>query len=68
MINDVVQDSPAAKAGLKSGDVLVQLGFDDVISVNSFREIEKLLPVNKPLPIRFLRRGSPLFRSLIIEK
>jgi serine protease Do len=68
LINNVVQDSPAAKAGLKSGDVLVQLGFDDVMSVNSFREIEKLLPVNKPLPIRFLRRGSPLFRSLIIEK
>jgi serine protease Do len=68
LINNVVQDSPAAKAGLQSGDVLVQLGFDDVISVNSFREIEKLLPVNKPLPIRFVRRGSPLFRSLIIEK
>jgi serine protease Do len=68
LINNVVQDSPAAKAGLQSGDVLVQLGFDDVISVSSFREIEKLLPVNKPLPIRFVRRGSPLFRSLIIEK
>ncbi|MFT4609761.1 MAG: serine protease Do [Cellvibrionaceae bacterium] len=67
LINNVVQDSPAAKAGLQSGDILVQLGFDEVSSVKSFREIEKLLPENKPLPIRVVRRGSPLFRSVIIE-
>lgn len=68
LINNVVENSPAAIAGLQAGDVLVQLGFDEVMSVKSFREIEKSLPINKPLPIRFVRRGSPLFRSLIIEK
>ncbi len=67
LINNVVQDSPAAKAGIQSGDILVQLGFDEVSSVKSFKEIEKLLPENKPLPIRVVRRGSPLFRSVIIE-
>ena len=67
LINNVVQNSPAATAGLQSGDILVQLGFDEVISVQSFRAIEKSLPVNKPLPIRIVRRGSPLFRSVIIE-
>ena len=30
LINNVVQDSPAAKAGIQSGDILVQLGFDEV--------------------------------------
>jgi serine protease Do len=67
LINNVVQNSPAATAGIQSGDILVQLGFDEVISVQSFRAIEKSLPVNKPLPIRVVRRGSPLFRSVIIE-
>ena len=66
LIKYVVQDSPAATAGLQSGDILVQLGFDEVSSVKSFLEIEKLLPENKPLPIRVVRRGSPLFRSVII--
>jgi serine protease Do len=67
LINNVVQDSPAATAGLQSGDILVQLGFDEVTSVKNFREIEKSLTVNKPLPIRVIRRGSPIFRSVIIE-
>ena len=67
LINNVVQNSPAAAAGLQAGDILVQLGFDEVTSVESFREIEKSLPANKPLPIRVVRSGSPLFRSVIIE-
>jgi serine protease Do len=67
LISKVAKDSPAATAGLQAGDILVQLGFDEVISVESFRAIEKSLPVNKPLPIRVVRRGSPLFRSVIIE-
>ncbi len=68
LISNVVKDSPAAKAGLQSGDILVQLGFDEVASVKSFQKIEKTLPANKPLPIRVVRRGSPLFRSVIINK
>lgn len=68
LINNVVKDSSAAKAGLQPGDILVQLGFDEVGSVKGFQDIEKALPVNKPLPIRVVRRGSPLFRSIIINK
>ncbi len=68
LINNVVKDSPADKAGLQAGDVLVQLGFDEVVSVKNFQKIEKSLPANKPLPIRVVRRGSPLFRSVIINK
>jgi len=68
LINNVIKDSPAAKAGLQPGDVLVQLGFDEVSSVKGFQEIEKVLPIDKPLPIRVVRRGAPLFRSIIINK
>jgi serine protease Do len=67
VITQVNPDSPAAAAGLQTGDVLVQLGFDEVTSVKSFKKIEKALPVNKPQAIRVIRRGSPLFRSIVIE-
>ncbi|MFT6791942.1 MAG: serine protease Do, partial [Cellvibrionaceae bacterium] len=68
VIESVAPNSPAAKAGLQPGDIVVQLGFDQVESVSSFKEIEKALPTNKPLPIRVIRRGSPLFRSIVIEE
>jgi serine protease Do len=67
VITQVYPDSPAAAAGLQTGDVLVQLGFDEVGSVESFKKIEKKLPANKPQAIRVIRRGSPLFRSILIE-
>ena len=67
VITQVSPDSPAGKAGLAPGDILVQLGFDEVDSVKSFRKIEKALPKNKPQPIRVIRKGSPLFRSITIE-
>jgi serine protease Do len=68
VISQVFANSPAATAGLEPGDIIVQLGFDDVDSVTQFRKIEKSLPANKPQPIRVIRRGAPLFRSIIIEE
>jgi len=68
VITGVVNDSPAAKAGLQKGDVVVQLGFDDVTSVETFNTVEKALPAGKPQPIRVIRRGTPLFRSIVIPQ
>lgn len=68
VIVSIQASSPAEKAGLRQGDVIVQLGFEDVTSVNTFASVEKALPTNKPLPVRVIRQGTPLFRSLVIEK
>ncbi len=67
VITQVSANSPAAETGLEPGDVLVQLGFDEVGSVKQFRKIEKSLPVNKPQPVRVIRRGSSLYRSITIR-
>jgi len=68
VIKQVVANSPAAEAGLEAGDILVQLGFDEVNSVKRFKRIERSLPANKPQPVRVIRRGAPLFRSITINK
>lgn len=68
VIKAVAPGSPGAKAGLQPGDILVQLGFDEVESVVSFKKIERKLPANKPQPIRVIRGGSPIFRSIVIEE
>ena len=68
IITDIISDSPAAKAGLRKGDVIVQLGFEEVNSLKDFFALEKALPAGKPLPIRVLRQGRPLFRSIVLDK
>ena len=68
IITEVTPDTAADKAGLQKGDVIVQLGFDDVASLDQFFELEKALPANKPQPIRVIRRGTPLFRSILLKK
>lgn len=68
VVKQVSANSPAADAGLEPGDILVQLGFDEIKSVRQFRKIERALPENKPQPVRVIRRGSPLFRSITIDK
>ncbi|MBX2807211.1 MAG: DegQ family serine endoprotease [Cellvibrionaceae bacterium] len=68
VIKQVAPDSAAEAAGVEPGDIIVQLGFDDIGSVKEFQKAEKSLPANKPQPIRVIRRGTPLFRSILIEE
>jgi serine protease Do len=63
----VAQDSPAQRAGLVRGDVITQLNFIDVDSVASYNKVVASLPKNVPKAIRFVRQGTPLFRSITIK-
>jgi len=68
VIVDVAEDSPAAKAGLQKGDVIVQLGFDEVDDLDSYADLESALSANKPQPVRVVRKGVTIFRSVIIKE
>lgn len=68
LVVQVAADSPAAKAGIRPGDVIAQLGFNAVVDLESYQAIQSKLPTNTLLPVRFYRDGRPAYRSFTIVK
>jgi len=58
VITQVVPDSPADKAGLLAGDVVVKLDGKPITSAGELANAEGLLPIGKALPLNFIRAGT----------
>ncbi|WKD50904.1 Do family serine endopeptidase [Microbulbifer spongiae] len=67
LVKQVVPGKPGAKAGLRSGDIIAQLGFEEVGDMEDYKTVVKELPKNELLPIRFFRSGQSTFRTIKIE-
>jgi serine protease DegQ len=57
VITRVQEDSPADRAGLKPGDVVVAIGGQPVSDRQSLHNAEGLLPVEAPVELTVLREG-----------
>ncbi|MFV8781781.1 DegQ family serine endoprotease [Microbulbifer sp. SA54] len=68
VVKQVVPGKAGANAGLRSGDIIAQLGFEAVETVSDYEKIVKKLPSGELLPIRFFRGGQPTFRTIQIEE
>ena len=67
VVTSVSPDGPGAKAGLKPGDIVSQLGFSSIATVKDFEAVESKLDENTLYPIRFFRGGRPVFRTITIN-
>lgn len=54
-VHSVVEDGPAAKAGLKAGDILVVCEGKNVVSIDQFGEIIRSYKVGDTITIRYWR-------------
>jgi serine protease Do len=59
LIGDVVEDSPAEKAGLQRGDVIVEYEGKEADEPASLRNMVATTPPNKEVTIKILRDGKP---------
>jgi serine protease Do len=59
LVTSVIDGSPAAKAGLKSGDVIVSYDGRKVARSGDFPRVVAETPVGRSVPIEVLRDGKP---------
>ncbi len=62
-----VDKGPAASAGIRSGDVIVNLDHQDVHNIKDMVTISEHLSGNKPVPVLVERDQHPLFLALKIH-
>jgi aminopeptidase YwaD len=65
---DVRPDSPAAKAGLKAGDVLVQFGDRPVKNLYDFTDALRRSKVGDVVEVKVLRDGQPVTARVTLEQ
>ena len=68
LIADVVPDSPADKAGLKEGDVILEANGHEVRDFNNLRNLIGLLKVGDKLDFKVWRDGKPRNLTVIVGK
>jgi len=66
-VMSVEQDSAAQRAGLQRGDIITQLDFVELDSVATYTKVIATMPKNTAKAIRFVRKGTPAFRSITIK-
>lgn len=64
VVSEVDPNGVASEAGLHPGDIITQLGFDSVDSVERYRTLVADLEDNQNVAVRFLRGGQPSFRTI----
>ena len=66
--SDVRPNSPAAKAGLKAGDILVQFGDKPIKNLYDFTDALRRSKVGDVVEVKVLRSGQPLTASVKLEQ
>lgn len=66
-VTSVANGSPGYQTGILAGDVIAQLNFEDVPSVNKFQSILGNIDKGTVVPILFYREGSSIFRTIRVD-
>jgi hypothetical protein len=66
--SDVKPNSPAAKAGLKAGDILIQFGDKPIKNLYDFTDALRRSKVGDVVEVKVLRDGRPVTASVKLEQ
>jgi serine protease Do len=68
LVADVTQDSPADKAGVKRGDVIIAYNGKKIADASSLPVLVAATPVEKTVPVEVLRNGKGKTLDVTISK
>jgi serine protease Do len=68
LVVEIYSNTPAARAGLKSGDIITAVGGRPVQDTNTLQNIIIGSPLNKAVQMRLLRNGKSLTVPVTIEE
>ncbi|MBN1614716.1 MAG: DegQ family serine endoprotease [Deltaproteobacteria bacterium] len=66
LVGEVMEDSPAEKAGLTGGDVIVEYDGREVVDVVGLRNMVAATPPDRKVSIKYLRDGKPYIASVVV--
>jgi Do/DeqQ family serine protease len=66
LVNEVVAGSPAAKAGIKQGDIIVAVDGKEVKEVSHLQRLVGELPAGKRVEVKVFREGKEIRLPLVI--
>jgi serine protease Do len=64
LVSQVYKDSPAEKAGIEQGDIIVQYDSKDIADSKDLPRMVASTPVGKSVTVRLLRNGKPVEREV----
>ena len=63
-VTEVYPETPADLAGLRPGDIIVQLGYNAINDISDYDRVIQELPSGTPVALRFFRRGRSVFSTI----
>lgn len=66
LVGSVAEGSPAEKAGLKAGDVIVEYNGTPVVNVQSFRLTVAASDIGKPVGLKYYRAGKERSAEVVL--
>ena len=64
IVRDVTQGSPAQRAGLRQGDILLEINREKILDVLSFKQLASRLDHQKPILVLLRRGNTTLFMTI----
>ena len=68
LVTDVVPQSPAERAGIKSGDIIVTFAGQRIKEVNDLSRIVAVTPVHRDVDIKLFREGKEVSLNVRLEE